>query len=72
MLLELDANVIDGDVRYAVDVGATERRRRKVGELRASLPRVPEGDIELRRAPFLPCSPPSRSRPVLVSSTGKA
>ena len=47
VLLELDASVIDGDVRYAVDFEATERRRRKVGERRASLPRAPEGDLEL-------------------------
>ena len=47
VLLELDASVIDGDVRYAVDFEATERRRREVGELRTSLPRAPEGDIEL-------------------------
>ena len=47
VLLELDASVIDGEVRYAVDFEATERRRREVGERRASLPRAPEGDIEL-------------------------
>ena len=47
VLLELAENELDGEVRYAVDFEATERRRREVSDLRASLPRVAEGDIEL-------------------------
>ena len=47
VLLELDASAIDGEVRYAVDFGATERRKQEIAELRASLPRADEGDLEL-------------------------
>ena len=47
VLLELDASAIDGEVRYAVDFGATERRKQEIAELRASLPKAEEGDIEL-------------------------
>lgn len=47
VLLELDSAVIDGSVRYAVDFEATERRKREIAELRASLPKAEEGDLEL-------------------------
>ena len=47
VLLELTENELDGDVRFAVDLEATERRRREVNSLRASLPTVAEGDLEL-------------------------
>ena len=47
VLLELTENELDGEVRYAVDFEATERRRREVSDLRASLPTVAEGDLEL-------------------------
>ena len=47
VLLELDASVIDGEVRYAVDFEASERRKREAADLRASLPAAPEGDLEL-------------------------
>ena len=47
VLLELDASVIDGDVRYTVDFEATERRKQEIAELRASLPKAEEGDMEL-------------------------
>ena len=47
VLIELAENDFDGEVRYAVDVEASEQRRRKVSDLRTSLPTVAEGDIEL-------------------------
>ena len=47
VLLELAENELDGEVRYAVNFEATERRRREVSDIRASLPRVAEGDLEL-------------------------
>ena len=37
----------DGEARYRVDAEATERRKRDVAALRASLPRAGEGDLEL-------------------------
>ena len=46
-LLELKGSPVDDPLRYAVDFEATEQRKREVGELRASLPRAPEGDLEL-------------------------
>lgn len=47
VLLELGETVVDGPVRYAVDFEATERRKREIAELRASLPRAEEGNLEL-------------------------
>ena len=47
VLIELAENDFDGEVRYAVEVEASEQRRRKVSDLRASLPTVAEDDIEL-------------------------
>ncbi len=47
VLLELAENEFDGYVRYAVDFEATEQRRREVNDLRASLPTVEDGDLEL-------------------------
>lgn len=37
----------DGEVRYRIDALETEKRRREVADLRASLPRADEGDLEL-------------------------
>ena len=47
VLVELAENELDGEVRYAVDFDVTEQRRREVSDLRASIPTVDEGDIEL-------------------------
>ena len=47
VLIELSESDLDGEVRYAVDFEATERRQREVSDLRASLPTVAEGDLEL-------------------------
>ncbi len=47
VLIELDTDILDGEVRYAVDFGATEARTHNVRALRASLPTVDDGDIEL-------------------------
>lgn len=37
----------DGEVCYRVDVAETEKRKREAADLRASLPRADEGDLEL-------------------------
>ena len=47
VLVELPKNEFDGEVRYAVDFETTEQRRREASDLRASLPTVAKGDIEL-------------------------
>ena len=47
VLTELSESDLDGEVRFAVDFEATERRRREVSDFRASLPTVVEGDLEL-------------------------
>ena len=47
VLIGLAENELDGEIRYAVDFEATERRRREVSDLRASLPTVAEGNLEL-------------------------
>ena len=47
VLVELPENEFDGEVRYAVDFEATKRQRREVSDLRASLPTVADGDLEL-------------------------
>lgn len=47
VLLELAENELDGELCYAVDFDATEQRRREVSDLRASIPTVDEGDLEL-------------------------
>ncbi len=46
-LVELPENELDGEVRYAVDFDATEQRRREMGNLRASIATVDDGDLEL-------------------------
>ena len=47
VLLELNGGPVDGPLRYAVDFKATERRKREVAALRASLPAAEEGDLDL-------------------------
>ena len=47
VLLELNGGPVDGPVRYTVGFEATERRKREIAELRASLPKAEEGDLEL-------------------------
>ena len=37
----------DGEVRYRVDALETEKRKQEIADLRASLPRAEEGDLEL-------------------------
>lgn len=37
----------DGAVRYRIDAAETVKRKREIAELRASLPRADEGDLEL-------------------------
>lgn len=37
----------DGAVRYRIDVALTAERKRETADLRASLPRAGEGDLEL-------------------------
>lgn len=48
VLVELNGNELDGEVRYAVDFDLTEQRKAEVAQLRTSLPTLSdEGDIEL-------------------------
>lgn len=47
VLTELPWYNRDGRVRYAVDPAETERRKREVADIRASLPQADEGDLEL-------------------------
>ena len=47
VLITLNGSDLDGSVHYAVDFEATEERRRSAGELRESIPKVSEGDLEL-------------------------
>ena len=47
VLTELPWYDRDGAVRYRIDVTLTAERKREAADLRASLPRAGEGDLEL-------------------------
>lgn len=47
VLVELPWYDRDGEVRYRVDVAETKKRQQQVADLRASLPKADEGDLEL-------------------------
>lgn len=48
VLVELNGNELDGEVKYAVDFELTKQRKREADRLRARISMLPEkGDLEL-------------------------